>query len=112
MSGPPEIHAFSVPKVRLLTGLSSRRLQYWDEQGLISPSVSSGAGKGRPRLYDFADLVSLRVAADLRRQGISLQLAADGLTITDVLEMYPDLQPGDVEAALAVERPRRTAHAG
>jgi DNA-binding transcriptional MerR regulator len=66
--------AFTSEKVRALTGLSSRQLQYWDEQGFLSPSLCAGKGKGRRRLYDFRDLVSLRVAADLRRSGISLQL--------------------------------------
>jgi DNA-binding transcriptional MerR regulator len=63
-----------MPRVQRLTGLSARQLQYWDEQRFLPPSVSGGKGKGRPRLYDFRDLVSLRVAADLRRQGVSLQL--------------------------------------
>ena len=66
--------AFTSEKVRALTHLSSRQLQYWDEQGFVSPSLRRRKGKGRRRLYNFRDLVSLRVAADLRREGISLQL--------------------------------------
>jgi uncharacterized protein (DUF433 family) len=206
------IRAFSRPKVIRLTGLSARQLQYWDEQRFLQPSVSSGAGRGGRRLYDFRDLVSLRVAADLRRQGVSLQLirkvhghlqsldyrhplaeltfwvfggqlffseaetvragrrpeqvlasfvvpvpsivaslnreiaqlderpvgeierrrgtlgskpvirgtripvasvlrlAEDGLTEAEILEMYPDLQPEDVQAALAGGRPPRDLH--
>jgi uncharacterized protein (DUF433 family) len=69
-----EVRAFTSPKVRALTGLSARQLQYWDEQHFLSPSLSSRGGRGRRRLYDFRDLVSLRVAADLRHDGISLQL--------------------------------------
>lgn len=68
------ILAFSKHRVSRLTGLSGRQLQYWDEQRFLQPSVSGGAGRGRPRLYDFRDLVSLRVAAELRGQGVSLQL--------------------------------------
>jgi uncharacterized protein (DUF433 family) len=66
--------AFTSEKVRALTGLSSRQLQYWDERNFVSPSLSRARGKGRRRLYDFRDLVALRVAADLRRSDISLQL--------------------------------------
>lgn len=66
--------AFTSEKVRALTSLSPRQLQYWDEKGFLSPSLRRKRGKGRKRLYDFRDLVSLRVAADLRREGISLQL--------------------------------------
>jgi DNA-binding transcriptional MerR regulator len=68
------VRAFTSEKVRKLTGLSARQLQYWDEQRFLSPSLSGTAGRGRRRLYDFRDLVSLRVAADLRKDGISLQL--------------------------------------
>jgi DNA-binding transcriptional MerR regulator len=77
MMSPVAIHeqrAFTTEKVRTLTSLSARQLQYWDEQGFLSPRLRHGQGKGRRRLYDFRDLVSLRVAADLRHAGISLQL--------------------------------------
>jgi DNA-binding transcriptional MerR regulator len=66
--------AFTSEKVRALTHLTPRQLQYWDEQRFLSPSLRRKAGKGRRRLYDFRDLVSLRVAADLRHAGVSLQL--------------------------------------
>jgi DNA-binding transcriptional MerR regulator len=68
------VRAFTSEKVMALTGLSARQLQYWDEQRFLSPSLRRREGRGRRRLYDFRDLVSLRVAADLRRDGISLQL--------------------------------------
>jgi DNA-binding transcriptional MerR regulator len=72
--GQLEQRAFTSKKVRALTNLTARQLQYWDERGFLSPSVSSRGGRGRRRLYDFRDLVSLRVAADLRENDISLQL--------------------------------------
>ena len=55
-----------------MTGLSSRRLQYWDETAFIRPSVAARKGRGSPRLYGFKDLVQLRVAAQLR-DNLSLQ---------------------------------------
>jgi DNA-binding transcriptional MerR regulator len=67
------IRAFPAEKVQALTGLTRRRLQYWDEKGFLQPSVARGGGRGRARLYDFRDVVALRVAADLRRRGVSLQ---------------------------------------
>jgi DNA-binding transcriptional MerR regulator len=68
------LRAFTSEKACQLTQLTKRQLQYWDEQNFLSPSLSGKAGRGRRRLYNFQDLVSLRVAADLRRAGISLQL--------------------------------------
>lgn len=67
------VRAFPEAVARKLTGLSKRQLQYWDERDLVRPSLAAGQGRGHRRLYDFRDLVSLRVAADLRRQGVSLQ---------------------------------------
>jgi uncharacterized protein (DUF433 family) len=64
---------FPTEKVLRLTALSKRQLQYWDETQFLSPSITSKAGRGHRRLYDFRDLVSLRVAADLRANHASLQ---------------------------------------
>jgi len=68
--------AFTADRVLRLTGLSKRQLQYWEETGLIRASYSrpGARGRGRPRLYDFRDLVELRTVGELRRDGISLQL--------------------------------------
>ena len=68
------VRAFTSRTVCTLTGLTPRQLQYWDEKAFVPPSLRRRKGPGRRRLYDFRDLVSLRVASDLRRQGISLQL--------------------------------------
>jgi uncharacterized protein (DUF433 family) len=70
MSDP--ILAFNTHEARALTGVSLRRLQYWDETDFIRPSVAARRGRGSPRLYGFRDLIALRVAARLRDQ-LSLQ---------------------------------------
>ena len=68
-----EQYAFTAQRVSTLTRLSRRQLQYWDEQDFIRPGLTARKGRGRKRLYAFRDLVSLRVAAQLRAHGISLQ---------------------------------------
>ncbi len=68
-----EIQAFTAERVRALTSLSLRQLQYWDERSFIRPSLTARQGRGRKRLYSFRDLVSLKVAGQLRTLGISLQ---------------------------------------
>lgn len=65
------VQAFSVPEALRLTGLTPRRLQYWDQTGFIQPTVAARSGR-RPRLYSFRDVVQLRVAAQLR-DTLSLQ---------------------------------------
>lgn len=86
--------AFTALRVRALTGLSARQLQYWDEQRFISPSLTKRKGRGRKRLYSFRDLVALKVAADLRKQ-FSLQLirrVSDHLRKLDYREPLSELK--------------------
>lgn len=64
--------AFTTEEAQRLTGLSTRRLQYWDETDFIRPSVAARQGRGWPRLYSFRDLIQLRVAVQLRDR-LSLQ---------------------------------------
>jgi DNA-binding transcriptional MerR regulator len=90
----PFARAFTSKKVMALTGLSARQLQYWDEQGFLSPSLRRREGKGRRRLYDFRDLVSLRVAAQLR-QTVTLQL---------IRRAVEHLRALDYEAPLSTQR--------
>lgn len=58
---------------RTVTKLSQRRLDYWDELGIVSPSIRKAEGKGTVRLYSFEDLVKLRIVKNLRDMGLSLQ---------------------------------------
>lgn len=66
---------FSAGEAARLAGLKYATLAYWDRSGFLRPSVAEarGAGKGRGRVYSFRDLVALRTATELRKQGISLQ---------------------------------------
>jgi DNA-binding transcriptional MerR regulator len=59
---------FTSNEVILLTGISARQLQWWDERGLVVP-----ARLGHRRLYTLDDLAELAVICDLRRRGFSLQ---------------------------------------
>src|SRR5688500_11202839 len=57
-----------------LTGCTPRQLRYWDQIGLVIPSVQQTGGRpGVPRLYSFRDLVALRVVKSLLDNGMSLQ---------------------------------------
>jgi len=109
-----EQRAFTSEKVRALTGLTPRQLQYWDEQKFLSPSLRRRRGKGRRRLYDFRDLVSLRVAADLRREGVSLQLirrAVEHLRGLDYQHPLSELRFWQVDGKLYFEEARTVREA-
>ena len=64
---------FNSKTVSKITGLSFRRIDYWDRSHFIKPSVSEASGYGSVRLYSFSDLVQLTVAKTLLDKGISLQ---------------------------------------
>lgn len=59
---------FTTNEVIALTGITGRQLQWWDERGLIRPSR-----QGHRRIYDWDQLVTAAVIAQLRRRGFSLQ---------------------------------------
>jgi|SRR5579872_2638045 len=56
-----------------ITGIPYRTIDHWARTGLVKPSLADSSGSGRSRVYDFKDLVALRVARDLRDKGISVQ---------------------------------------
>lgn len=64
---------FGASVVMGLTGVSRMQLQHWDNTGMIKPSLRRGNGKGSRRTYSFKDIVALKVASGLRREGIGLQ---------------------------------------
>ena len=72
MISPDPRWAFNTNDAQRLSGVSARRLQYWDETDFIRPSIAARKGRGWPRLYAFRDIVQLRVAA-LLRDRLSLQ---------------------------------------
>jgi len=65
--------ALPIERAAKLAGVSVRRLRYWDETDLVSPSIKRRLGKrSTVRLYSFGDLVDLLVVALILQEGISL----------------------------------------
>jgi DNA-binding transcriptional MerR regulator len=61
-------NSFSSQEVSKLTGVSLRQLQWWDEQGVVTPLQ-----RGHRRLYQMNEVVEIGLITELRRKGISLQ---------------------------------------
>lgn len=74
-SATEEFLAFPDSRARRLVGVSMRRLRYWEETGLVVPSIRQQMSPGGVvRLYSFQDLLSLLVVAELRTErDMSLQ---------------------------------------
>jgi len=64
---------YSMGQAEALTGIPKRTLSAWVARGVCKPTTDKGYGRSNGKHWSFSDLVGLRVIADLRDQGISLQ---------------------------------------
>jgi DNA-binding transcriptional MerR regulator len=65
----------SLGEVRALTGLSDRRIRYYEQLGLVEPARSTGG----QRLYTAADVARLQKIKALLEEGLSLRRVRDEL---------------------------------
>jgi DNA-binding transcriptional MerR regulator len=65
--------AYMLETVARITGATIKQLIHWDLSGLVQPSVVPAHGKGSRRVYSFLDILAIKTAVTLRREGISLQ---------------------------------------
>jgi DNA-binding transcriptional MerR regulator len=86
--------SYSSSQVRRILRVSQRRLDYWDELGLVSPvranKGSKKRGRGDRRCYTFNDLIKLKVLKDLRETGLSLQRIQKGLKVLRKRSLHTD----------------------
>ncbi len=64
---------FNTKTASKVTGITLRKIDYWDRTHFIKPSVSEASGYGSVRLYSFNDLIQLKVAKTLLDKGVTLQ---------------------------------------
>jgi DNA-binding transcriptional MerR regulator len=68
------LEGFTAHQASRFTGCTPRQLRYWDQVGLVRPSIQQTGGRpGVARMYSFRDLVALRVVKSLLDGGMSLQ---------------------------------------
>ncbi len=68
------MEGFTAQQASRFTGCTPRQLRYWDQIGLVHPTVQQTGGRpGVPRMYSFRDLVALKVVKSLLDGGMSLQ---------------------------------------
>ncbi len=85
---------YPTPIAAKLTGVSVATLDNWDRRGFLKASIQPAGGHGVSRVYGFRDLIAIRVARELKQEGIPLQAlrkvvaylaARTGLSPTDAL---------------------------
>ena len=65
--------SFSGTKAAQIVGISYRQLDYWARTDLMRPSVCDASGSGSRRIYQYRDLLELRVIKSLLDAGIRLE---------------------------------------
>src|SRR5580692_1420605 len=90
---PNTIADFLPDEAAKLAQIRIDRLENWQRTGFLTASIPAKR-RGVSRHYSFRDVVALRVAAELRGAGVTLQMlrkvvaylrARDGLSATEVL---------------------------
>ena len=81
--------AFTLEQASRVTHIPERRIRYWDNTGILSPSLANKEDRGAySRIYSFRDLVGLRTIGELRdRFGVSLQCLR---AVTERLRRHAD----------------------
>ena len=68
MRNPESTMTYNSLDVADLTGVSLRQLQWWDEQGLVTPMQA-----GHRRMYTAFEVLQISLIMGLRNKGMSLQ---------------------------------------
>jgi DNA-binding transcriptional MerR regulator len=67
-----EAIGFRGPTACRAAGITYRQLDYWARTGLVEPSVRPATGSGTQRLYNFRDILVLKIVKRLLDTGVSL----------------------------------------
>lgn len=81
---------FTTMEIVELTEFTERQLGYWDQQGIIKPSIQQASGSGSRRLYSVDDLLQLNIIRQLKKRGWSTQKIREAITrLRDIMNV-PD----------------------
>lgn len=81
---------FTTMEIVERTGCTERQLGYWDQQGIIKPSIQQASGSGSRRLYSIDDLLQLNIIRQLKKRGWSTQKIRKAITrLRDIMNI-PD----------------------
>jgi DNA-binding transcriptional MerR regulator len=65
--------SFSGSQAAQIAGITYRQLDYWARTNLIRPSLTDARGSGSRRIYEYRDLLELKVIKQLLDAGIKLE---------------------------------------
>jgi DNA-binding transcriptional MerR regulator len=71
------MEGYTQKQVAEITGLKSRLVKFYTEQGVVTPGVSSGAGRGTFRRYSEVNLIEFGIINQLTSYGITVHIIKD-----------------------------------
>jgi DNA-binding transcriptional MerR regulator len=69
---PFDVYGYRGTVACAAAGITYRQLDYWARTDLVRPSLTPAAGSGAGRLYNFRDIVILKIVKRLLDTGVSL----------------------------------------
>ncbi len=95
MSSYKDKKVITIGIVSELTGLSERKIRYYEERGLIFPERSSRG----TRKYSFNDIEILTKIADKREEGVQThEIKKDFLSEKEKIKIREELLKGQINA--------------
>jgi DNA-binding transcriptional MerR regulator len=67
------MEGFTKKQVAEITGLGSRLVQYYTEEGVVTPEIDRGEGRGRVRRYSKNNLYEFVIIKHLTEYGLTLE---------------------------------------
>ena len=80
--------AFLTTETAALLNINKKRLEQWNNRGIIKATGLPSAGRGVPRLYSLKDLLMLMMAKELTQNGMQLESLRD--PIKKLYDRLPD----------------------
>lgn len=74
MRNDATVEHFTTSEAAKLARLTVHKLETWERTGFLRASVPRAPAHGSPRSYTFRDVIALRIAGELRKAGVSLQM--------------------------------------
>jgi DNA-binding transcriptional MerR regulator len=64
--------SYTKKRISELTGMTQRQVQFYTEQGVVTPEIDQGEGRGKTRLYSEHNFVQFMIIKGLTELGMTI----------------------------------------